>query len=82
MSNGSPQQSRIEIHTVVYTDTADYHTAGADVHHQVVRSNRPMEREGSNPNNEVFLESFISSSPEIYLPRLVQYVVRFNFYYF
>lgn len=45
MSNGSPQQSRVEIHTVVCTDTADYHTAGADVQDKVVKSNCLMDRE-------------------------------------
>lgn len=45
MSDGSPQQTEVEIYTVVCTDTADYHTAGADMQDKVVRSNRLMERE-------------------------------------
>lgn len=57
-SNASPQQSGVEIHTVVRKDTADYHTSGADVQDKVVRSNRLMDRELSHPYNEEFLESF------------------------
>lgn len=53
MSDGSPQQSGLEIHVAVFTDTADYHTAGADVHDQPVTSNRLMGGESGRSNNGV-----------------------------
>lgn len=38
-----------EIHTAVFTDTADYHPAGADTQDQVVGTNLPTDREQSHP---------------------------------
>ena len=57
VSNGSPQQTRAEIHTVVFTETTDYHTAGADMQDKLVRFNCLMVGEGSHLNNGDFLES-------------------------
>lgn len=37
----------------VFTDTADYHTAGADVHDQPVTSNRLIDAESGRSNNSV-----------------------------
>lgn len=53
MSDGSPQQSGLEIHVAVFTDTADYRTAGADVHDQPVTSNRLMGGESGRSNNDL-----------------------------
>lgn len=65
MSDGSPQHSGVEIHTAVFTDTADYHTAGADMQDKVVRSNCLMNRESSHSNNEELLKNAIFYGPEI-----------------
>lgn len=53
MSDGSPQQSGLEIHTAAFTDTADYHTAGADVHSRPVTSNRLKDGEPGHSDNGV-----------------------------
>ena len=67
---------------VVCTDTADYHTAGADVQDKVVRSNRLMDAEWSHPGDEGEEESLISFSLWLICQHWYSVTFIFPFFFF